>query len=337
MGRIIEKDFLCSYDLSEEFFEKLGIEILDIQPLRKVFILKTFEGDKILKKVDYDQNKIKFIDTSLEYVDKKFKNIMKINKMSNGKNYLKWNDDFYILMDKIEGLEAIVTNPVDVEVCAMTLAKMHEASEGIIEYLNKNESMVIRGENILEKYELAKSELIEIGNFVGKYKNKNEFDKLFLANNKYCIKQIEECIKKLKNSSYMDMISNDENMVLCHNDLAYHNFLIENDECSIIDFDYSSIDLRSVDIADLILKWIKNSTFSIDKGKNLIKEYMKIYALKEEEIELVKIFLSFPRDLYSIFRIYYRKEKNWEYGSYLSKLKSKLENDIYRLEFLKGF
>ena len=49
--RYIDKKILCSYDLSEAFFNKLGVEVYDIIPLRKVFILFTNKGKKILKSI----------------------------------------------------------------------------------------------------------------------------------------------------------------------------------------------------------------------------------------------------------------------------------------------
>ena len=39
--RYIDKKILCSYDLSEEFFKELGVEVYDIIPLRKVFVIFT--------------------------------------------------------------------------------------------------------------------------------------------------------------------------------------------------------------------------------------------------------------------------------------------------------
>ena len=49
--RYIDKKILCSYDLSEEFFKELGVEVYDIIPLRKVFVIFTDKGKKILKKI----------------------------------------------------------------------------------------------------------------------------------------------------------------------------------------------------------------------------------------------------------------------------------------------
>lgn len=46
-----EKNYLCEYDLSLRFFEDLGVKVNDIVPLRKVFVIYTEEGNKILKKL----------------------------------------------------------------------------------------------------------------------------------------------------------------------------------------------------------------------------------------------------------------------------------------------
>ena len=62
MGRVKyeDKKFLCKYDLSKNFFDKLGLDILDITPLRKLYILNTTSGKKILKKVYFGIKKFRF-------------------------------------------------------------------------------------------------------------------------------------------------------------------------------------------------------------------------------------------------------------------------------------
>ena len=47
--RYVDKSILCSYDLSEDFFQELGINVYDIIPLRKVFAIFTDKGKNILK------------------------------------------------------------------------------------------------------------------------------------------------------------------------------------------------------------------------------------------------------------------------------------------------
>ena len=57
--RYSERKNLCRYDLSKKFFDEIGINILDVTPLRKLFMLTTEDGKKLLKKVDYNEDKIK--------------------------------------------------------------------------------------------------------------------------------------------------------------------------------------------------------------------------------------------------------------------------------------
>ena len=64
----IDKILLCSYDLSEEFFNKLGVKVYDIIPLRKVFVLFTDKGKKILKITNSSLDRINFINKTLNII-----------------------------------------------------------------------------------------------------------------------------------------------------------------------------------------------------------------------------------------------------------------------------
>ena len=66
--RYIDKRILCSYDLSEEFFYKLGVNVYDIIPLRKVFVLFTDKGKKILKITNSSLDRINFINKTLNII-----------------------------------------------------------------------------------------------------------------------------------------------------------------------------------------------------------------------------------------------------------------------------
>ena len=83
--RYIEKDILCQYDLSEEFFNKLPFEVEDIIPLRKVFILITNEGKKILKLTDSNEDRIEFINSALKYISRDFNNVLSYYENKDGK------------------------------------------------------------------------------------------------------------------------------------------------------------------------------------------------------------------------------------------------------------
>nr|WP_312289063.1 CotS family spore coat protein [Clostridium chromiireducens] len=332
-----EKNYLCDYDLSLKLFDELEIKVKDITPLRKVFVLYTDEGNKILKKVNYGVDRINLISDSLEYVKKKYNHVISYKKYKDNSSYKKWKDDIYIVMDILDGREASFSNPIEIDLCAENIALMHKASKGLREYLKDKYNRDFLDISLKEKFRKAYDELISMKELVDCYRYKNEFDNLFIDNvDKYLI-EIKEVQHLLEKSKYEELIKSGDTISLCHNDLAYHNFLTKNNEVNIIDFDFMTIDLRVMDIGNFILKSIKNAGFDIDKMLTCINGYENISTLKKEEKELLYILIKFPKDFYTISRDYYYKRKKWEYEVYLSRFEAKLNNEDFRYDFLKAY
>lgn len=332
-----EREYLCDYDLSLEFFNAAGISVNDIVPLRKVFVLSTDKGNKILKKVNYDIERLEFISESLDYVKKSYKNVIGYNKLKNGLNYIKWKDDIYIVMDILDGREASFSNPVEIELCSKNVALMHNASKGILTYLNNKYNKNFIGQSFKIKLNNSIRELKYIKSVAMQYQYKNEFDRLFLDNVDMYIEDIESVQKELDKSEYDNLRSNPDNITICHNDLAYHNFLIKNTEVNIIDFDYMTLDLRVFDIAEFLHKSIKNAAFDINKMKMILDSYEKVSPLTKEEKELMFIILKFPTDFYTITRDYYFKRKKWSYDVYLNRFTNKMNSELFRREFINKY
>lgn len=335
--RYSEKCYLCDYDLSLKFFDELGIKVNDIVPLRKVFVIYTDEGNKILKRVSYGVDRINIISDSLDYVKKTYNNVITYNKFKDNLCYKKWKNHIYIVMDILDGREASFSNPIEINLCAENIALMHKASKGLREYLNNKYDKDFLDICLKDKIQKAYDELNWMKKLVNSYKYKNEFDKLFITNVDEYLVEIEEVQQELKKSKYDNLRQSGDTICLCHNDLAYHNFLTKNQEINIIDFDYMSIDLRVMDIGDFILKSVKNAAFDIDKVLTCINGYEKISLLKKEEKELLYVLIKFPKDFYTISRDYYYKRKRWDYEVYLNRFKTKLNNEEFRYEFLKAY
>ena len=180
--RYIDKKVLCSYDLSEEFFEKLGVNVYDIIPLRKVFVLFTDKGKKILKSTNSTNERIKFISNALDIIRETDQCVLQYCNNSQGEKITRWRGTGYVLLDLIEGREANFTNPIEVEWCTKALANFHRASIGIVDKLDSIEIEENKGKNLI--YEQLNNLCIinEIERVVNKFNYKNEFDLLFLEN-----------------------------------------------------------------------------------------------------------------------------------------------------------
>ncbi|HJF36818.1 MAG TPA: CotS family spore coat protein, partial [Clostridium perfringens] len=228
MNKIRYKDekYLCRYDLDIKLFEALGLDIFDLRPNRNVFLLDTKQGKKILKMINYDDDRLSFIIHSTEYLRERYDGILKINKLPNGEWRFKWKENDYILLDYFEGTEFNIANPIELEIITEAVAKLHNAGMGIQEAdskeMNEKNSELFK----LKDYFInSKKDLEKLKEIVGRYKYKNEFDEIFIKEVDYHLSDIKVCIDLLEKSKYDDLCRDKEKITLCHNDLAYHNIL----------------------------------------------------------------------------------------------------------------
>lgn len=333
-----DEKYLCQYDLSIDFLESLGLDVIDLWPNRNIYVLDTKQGRKILKIIDYEDDRLAFICKGIDYIKKGYKNILNINTLPNGKKSILWDEKRYILMDSIEGVECDVANPIDLEVTSQAIALMHKASSGFLETLCNKEIIDNMGNYYLKQlFNEDIKELLKFKNDVVMYKNKNEFDRIFLDNVDKNVQLIEKCINLLEKSNYYFIWSNNEYITFCHNDLAYHNIIIKDKKVNFIDFDYSKIDLRVKDLSNFITKTIKRFGFSVQMCDTIIENYNKINKLNEDEFNIMYIYMLYPFDFTIISKQYYRKVKEWSYESYIYKLKNKLSYEKEKNETLNYY
>ena len=317
--------------------------VYDVIPVRKVFILNTDKGDKVLKKVSYSTSRLEFINYGIEYIkNNNFNRIIEFEKTKNKLIYVPWKDDIYCIMNLVEGRECEYSNPVDVMLTSRALAELHRASEGLINdeafqmLLVKNQKRYLCG-RIIEIFNKKLKELMFFKSIATLYENKNEFDYIFLEHEKYYEKNIVQSIKILEGSEYYNLCKEKEKIVFCHHDLAHHNILINVDQVYFLDFDYAVVDLKVHDICNFINKAIKNFAYDIEKCNTIINEYTQINPLDHRELKVLYGMLSFPEDFYGIARDYYTRKKQWSEEVFLNRLKNKVEYREDREAFLEAF
>lgn len=328
MSKVRYKDekYLCRYDLDIKLFEELGINIEDLRPNRNVFILDTKQGKKILKIINYNDERLSFIVNATEYLRKSYDGILNINKLPNGGNKITWKEKDYILLDYFEGTEFNIANPIELDIIAESVAKLHNAGVGIWDTVSEE---VVEKNSELHKLKnyffQSKLDLEELKSRVLRYKYRNEFDKMFLNEVDYHIRDVEICIEELEKSKYHELCNDKSKITLCHNDLAYHNILFNDGKVSFIDFDYCNINLRVIDFCNFMIKSIKRFGFSLEMCDSIISKYDSLNKLSDSEKEFMYIYLRFPHDFYTISMQYYYKLKDWKYESFLNKFEKKIE------------
>ncbi|WP_142413270.1 CotS family spore coat protein [Hathewaya massiliensis] len=329
-----DRDFLKDYSLDIDLFRKFNLHIKDVAPIRKVFIVSSEEGDFIIKKLDYEAEDLEFINRGLEYVKSRgFERTFSFRKNLDGNIIETYKGSNYCIMNLINGRESVYSNPIDIALGTRSLGSLHSSSKGFYHKLEKRD---FRGK-LINKLENEIHEIKLLKELVLRYHNKKEMDEIFLNNVDYLIKKGEESVNLLKKSQYHKLCDTENAVAFCHHDLAYHNILIKDEQAYFIDFDYAIIDLKVHDIANYIYKVVKNFAYDINKATFVIDNYKEVYTLKKEEIEVLYGMLLFPYKSFTLFKHYYFRQKDWEYISFLEKVKNKVSCIQEKEEFMERF
>lgn len=330
-GRYRDKKYLSKYDLSIELFDRFNLKVNDVIPIRHVYIISTNKGDKILKRVDYSLEHLKFIDSGIRHIKRSFDRVLELVETKEGKPYTEWKNDIYCVMELVQGRECDFSNPIDLTIASKGLAEFHKASQGFkTQFKNRDHA----GKTIdIFKRRLQEMEFFK--SLAMLHECKTEFDKVFLENESYHVKEMEESIKILEDSALRELCREEDKVVFCHNDLAYHNILINEDKAYFIDFDNSIVDLRVHDLCNLITKAVKKFAFDTERAASILYDYSTSNALSSKELKVLYGLLYFPEDFYSISRDYYTRRKDWEEEVFLDRLVKKVSFKEDRKEFLE--
>ncbi|KEI18173.1 CotS family spore coat protein [Clostridium haemolyticum] len=332
--RFKDKKALIQYDLNLKMFEAYDFKVEDIIPVRKVYILVTNKGNKILKKLNYSIDELNFINTGINYIrDNSFNRVFRFEKTKNSEVYNIWNKNIYCIMDLIDGRESEYSNPLDVMVAARGVGQLHKACEG---FRYKNKTRYMCGTTI-DVFKRKHEELQIFKNVVKLIKSRTEFDEIFLDNVDYYMNEIDRAIDVLEKSNFYKLCSEEDKIILCHHDLAHHNVLIKDDEAYFVDFDYSIIDLKVHDLCNFINKVEKKSAYDFQEFKFILSNYYKYNTLSQTEMEVLYGMMIFPQDFYNISKEYYTRSKEWKYEIFLDKIVKKNGLKYDKREFLEKF
>lgn len=332
-GIYSNRNYLAQYDLDSTLFENFNVKPKEVLPLRSVFMITDEIGQKILKKVDYTLEELKFIEQGLKYVNRSFDRTMNFLNTRDNKPYVIWNGSIYCMMDLVEGRESDYSNPMDLIIATEALAELHCAGKGFYSHIKSKNNIG----NIIRNFRRREKEMNLFKELSLIYSKKSKFNNIVSDNVDFFIEQIKKSIKILENSCYYKLCSIEEKRVFCHHDLAYHNIIINNDKGYFVDFDYAIVDLRVHDLCNFITKWVKSSAYDVEKCSKILEVYNKINPLNSKEIEVLYGMLTFPQEIYNIVKDYYTNNKDWSEKDSVDKLKKKVELEEFKKDFLKDF
>ncbi len=153
--------------------------------------------------------------------------------------------------------------------------------------------------------------------------DKTEFDRIYIENADLFIEFANDAIDTLKKSEYDDVVKDTlYEKSFCHHDFTYHNIVFsENNDISIIDFDYCKYEIRTYDITSFLIKVLKRNSWDFNLAKQLIEAYDSVSPIKENEYMIMMAFLKFPQRFWRLANRFYYNEANWSQSTFLRKIK----------------
>lgn len=321
-----------------EIERQFDLKIEEIKPSKGIYFLKTDKGKMCLKKVSYGIQKLIFICGAKEHLaNNGFVNVDKFYLNVDGNPYAIVNEDIYTLSQWIDGRECDFLNIDEVKNSSKVLANLHISSRGYEppEH-SKLKSDLDRWPNVMSKRIRSFDKMRDMARKKGV---KNDVDMFYIKNYEFYKEMAKKAYKIFEVSNYYDICREvDEEKSFCHHDYTNHNIIInEENEFSVIDFDYCKREVRSYDISNFIIKVLKKNNWEIGICKDIIENYDRVLKLRDEDIFLIYGFLLFPQRFWRISNRYFYNETLLRHTAFINHFEKLIEEKEIYIEFLDKF
>ncbi|AZR73774.1 hypothetical protein BBF96_10485 [Anoxybacter fermentans] len=313
-----------------------GIRVQKIIPYRHIYRLETNLGTLFFKPFHSKEAKLQLIVKAQEHLKKQgFTRFIPFIPTLNGKPYYCYKKQLFYLTRWIDGHPSNYDNPFELRKAVHLFARFHKAAKGfappieIPDFLGKWPLM----------FKKRTLELKKCRKNAQKYPRPTPFENLFFKHIDYYIEQAEKAIELLDKTDYVLLSkAGKRELPFCHHDPAHHNILITStNKAFLIDFDYLIRDLHLHDLASLIIRNGKASTWNLKRCEFLIKAYQEIKPITPEEFAVIHAFMTYPYDIWLLARARYIEKKPWPLTYYIKELIRKTKNEKARQYFLDKF
>lgn len=321
------------YGFTHDVLVEYDMKVLDILPMRKVLRLKTATGDFVLKKFKLSKEELLYSFAAMKHVKQKGFPVPDIILSRNGEMFIENNGMNYFMMEWLIGREIKYSDQNDLRFATQSLATFHRKTHGFTHPYCPGK---VQWGTWIGHFTERIKEMREWKSTAGK--EETLFDKIYVKHADYWIEEALYAVDLLSNSRYQQISLLEQDLQgFCHHDLANHNILINDEnQIALIDFDYAISDIRTHDVASLILRNMKESDWHLQRALFIVKNYYEVSQPYEGEERLIHAMLRFPQDFYELSRFYY-VEKRTDVQKLQTRLLGWVKQQENRKRFLQQF
>lgn len=287
---------LRDFDIDVRALEQWDLEIENIEPKGKVFLLETDVGAKCLKVMNksYEEMEAGFL--ILEHLAQRdFKNIPRYIRTRYGEPFVKEEKSYYCISDWIHGRDLNWNQKDDLVGGAIQLANLHQASRN---FHLPHESLNSPGyENWAEKFQSIIEKMEQI-------RSKVNLTSSFLKSHEIMLSRAIVAGNILENSGYkMFRKQAEQDYCFCHGAYNEHHIIIgPSEKFYLTGFDEWIRDMRVLDLAKYIFFAALVNDWNYQVATLIIENYHRKFPLYLAELEFLQAYLCFPFQYWQILK-----------------------------------
>jgi len=204
------------------------------------------------------------------------------------------------------------------------LADLHKAMTGIV----VQEPVALDSLPLLHEVEKRNMELARVRRYLKTKGQKSEFERFLQQHYDYFYQKAVEAAELLKQENTERWRRQIEDaQCYCHGDYQYHNILIDNVGCHIINFEKMVIDNPVKDLYLFIRKLLEKNNWDLVLGRELLHTYNEVRNLREEDLLQLKYRFLYPEKFWKIVNYYFNNSKAWISCKNTEKLQTVLQQE----------
>lgn len=266
----------------------------------KVFTVFAKKERFVLKLLGYPAMETAFITDAMNYLSAGgFHDFNEIIPTAGGKPFGRWKQKLTLLTKELKGRSPSYKNPKDTAAVAAYLGRLHNAASHFFPLHPYGERM--KWGKMIETMEKGGDDLVFLARALeGKSEaEKDDFDRAFLCHREHAIEEARLAAEALR--CFYPVLSERKRNEggFCHHDPAHHNFLIDGGgNVGAFDFDYAIADVKTHDLAALMLKVLKANRWNALPALKAAEHYLAETAVEREELWYLYELLAYPYDFH---------------------------------------
>lgn len=286
--------------LVDMIWREYGLHVRAIQRLAPVWRLESDLGPLCLKRVAYDEGKLRFICLAMEHLRREgFSRSPELLPARRGRRWLPHQDvhgeGWLFLTDWVADRPCDFLEEGHIAAATTTLAEFHQYAKGF-----DGPGLSRRRAHWQRWPRLLAGRTADLNRYAAMDEGTLAEQELLKA----AVQQAQLAVTVLDKSQYRRLAAEacaEKSFV--HRDVAARNFVLNyRDEANLIDFDYCRWDLRLADVARLLDRTLRSHRWSFSLGQRILSVYEETSPLHPDEYPVLLALLIFPQRFWRLCR-----------------------------------